>query len=137
MSRVGCISHQFASLIFEIERGVHALDLNELPNVVYAPLGTRGMQPLNLKECPRCGNGVVERLQLLSKKKGQRENAEAGSKSWSTTTDEYEVKCGNCGHSFRIRCQNIFGGPEGKERIVSFVHIITEDGTNEGWLGNY
>jgi hypothetical protein len=125
------------SLIFEIERGVHALDLNELPDVVYAPLGTRGMQPLNLKECPRCGNGVVEKLQLLSKKKGQRQNVDAGSTSWDTTIDEYEIKCENCGYNFRIRCQNVFGGSEGRERIVSFVHIVTEDGKNNGWIGNY
>ena len=108
-----------------------------MPDVVYAPLGTRGMQPLNLKECPRCGNNVVEKLQLLSKTKGQRENAGEGSDSWATTTDEYEIKCGECGYKFRIRCQNVFGGTKGKERVVTFVHIVTEDGENSGWLGNY
>jgi transcription elongation factor Elf1 len=113
------------------------LDLDELPDTVYAPLGTRGMQPLNLKECPRCGNNAVEKLQLLSKKKGPRENAETGSESWDTSSDEYEIKCGNCGYNFRIKCQNVFGGAGGKERVVTFVHILTEDGENEGWIGNY
>lgn len=113
------------------------LDLDELPDVVYAPLGTRGMQPLNLKECPRCGNDVVEKLQLLSKRKGSRENTGATSESWSTTTDEYGIKCGKCGYNFRIKCQNVFGGSGGKERVVTFVQITTEDGENEGWIGNF
>jgi ribosomal protein S27AE len=113
------------------------LDLDELPDTVYAPLGTRGMQPLRLKECPRCGNDVVEKLQLVSKRIGSRGDTNASPQVWSTTTDEYEIKCGKCGYNFKIKCQNVFGGSEGKERIVTFVHIATEDGESEGWLGNF
>jgi hypothetical protein len=113
------------------------LDLDELPDVVYAPLGTRGMQPLTLKECPRCGNNDTEKLQLLSKRKGPKENTETVSESWNTSTDEYDIKCNNCGYNFTIKCQNVFGGAGGRERIVTFVHILTEDSQHDGWLGNF
>jgi len=113
------------------------LDLDELPDVVYAPLGTRGMQPLNLKECPRCGNSAVEELQVVSMRKGSGRNTSTPPEAWSTTTDEYEIKCGKCGYNFRIECQNVLGGSKGKERIITFVHIVTEDGENSGWIGNF
>jgi hypothetical protein len=113
------------------------LSLDEIPDVVYAPLGTRGVQPIPLKECPRCGNNKTEKLNLVSKRKGSGEKRSSDSASQTVTVDEYDINCGNCDYSFTIRCENVYGGPQHKERIITFIHIITEDGKGEGWLGNY
>ncbi|WXG45889.1 MAG: hypothetical protein WED05_04325 [Candidatus Atabeyarchaeum deiterrae] len=113
------------------------LSLDELPDTVYAPLGSRGVQPLDLKECPRCGNKAIEQLRVVNERKGMRENKVASHAGWGVVVDEYDIKCGKCNYSFTIRCQNVYGGANGKERVLTFAHIITEDGANEGWLGNF
>jgi ribosomal protein S27AE len=120
-----------------VKRRVIVLSLDELPDVVYAPLGTRGVQPLPLKECPRCGNKVIEQLHVVSERKGSREKKDPRLKAQSVAVDEFDISCGKCDYNFTIRCENVYSDFQGKERVITFVHIITEDGANEGWLGNY
>ena len=92
---------------------------------------------MDLKECTRCGNKATEQLRVVNERKGMRADKVSNQAGWSVVEDENDIKCGKCNYSFTIRCQNVYGGANGKERVVTFVHITTEDGQTEGWLGNF
>ena len=105
--------------------------IEELPDEIYAPLGTRGLQPIKLKQCFRCSNQNVEELQMIGKK------IEAVQGRDQEIAD-YKIICKKCSSSFTIRFRNLYVvTKERKRRSITFVSILDEEGRNEGWLGSF
>jgi len=105
--------------------------IEDLPDQIYAPLGTRGLQPIKLKQCFRCSNQNVEELQVIEKK------IEAVHNRHQEIAD-YKIICKKCGSTFTIRLRNLYMVEKGqKRRSITFVSILDEEGRDEGWLGSF
>jgi len=105
--------------------------IEELPDRIYAPLGTRGLQPIKLKQCIRCSNQNVDELQVTEKK------IEAVQGRDQEIAD-YKIICKKCSSTFTIRLRNLYVVEKGqKRRSLTFVSILDEEGTDEGWLGSF
>jgi len=105
--------------------------IKELPDQIYAPLGTRGLQPIKLKQCFRCSNQNVDELQVTEKK------IEAVQGRDQEMAD-YKIICKKCSSSFTIRLRNLYVVEKGrKRRSLTFVSILDEEGRDEGWVGSF
>jgi len=105
--------------------------IEDLPDQIYAPLGTRGLQPIKLKQCFRCSNQDVEELQVVEKK------IEAVQAKDQEIAD-YKITCKKCGSTFTIRLRNLYMVENGKKRrSITFVSILDREGRDEGWLGSF
>jgi len=104
--------------------------LDELPELVMIPLGTRGVQRIKLKHCQYCSNDDPSSLKLLERSvKNLGEGQDAIS---------YLVLCERCSHRFTFHCRNVYSTDRGeKKRVVSFVSVLDEEGKDQGWLGNF
>ena len=105
--------------------------VEDLPDQIYAPLGTRGFQPIKLKQCFRCSNQNVEELEVIEKKieavRGR--DQEIG---------EYKIICKKCNLTFSIRLRNLYVVDKGqRRRSITFVSILDEESRDEGWLGSF
>jgi len=105
--------------------------IEDLPDQIYAPLGTRGLQPIKLKQCFRCSNQNVEELEVIEKKievVSGRDQEIAG----------YKIICKKCSSTFSIRLRNLYVVEKGeRRRSITFVSILDEEGRDEGWLGSF
>lgn len=102
-------------------------DLDELPEELYVPLGSRGFQPLKLKRCNYCKMEESARLKLLEKKIKEDGNVEIV---------DYKIRCENCRQIFTIRCKNYYEiCGDIKKRLLSRVHILNDAEVDQGWLG--
>jgi len=105
--------------------------IKELPDQIYAPLGTRGLQPIKLKQCFRCSNQNVDELQVTERK------IEAVQGRDQEIAD-YKITCKKCSSTFTVRLRNLYVVEnERKRRALTFVSILDEEGTDEGWLGSF
>jgi len=105
--------------------------IEELPDQIYAPLGTRGLQPIKLKQCFHCSNQNVEEMQIMEK----RIEAVQGK---DQEIADYKIICKKCNSSFTIRLRNLYAVKKGqKKRSITFVSILDEAGRDEGWLGSF
>jgi len=105
--------------------------IEDLPDNVYAPLGTRGLQPIKLKQCFRCSNQNIEELEVIEKK------TEAVQGRDQEIAD-YKIICKKCNSTFTIRLRNLYVVENGKKgRSITFVSILDEEGRDEGWLGSF
>jgi len=105
--------------------------IEDLPDKIYAPLGTRGLQPIKLKQCFRCSNQNVEELQVIEKK------IEAVQGRDQEIAD-YKIVCKKCSSTFTFRLRNLYAVEKGqKRRLITFVSILDEKGRDEGWLGSF
>jgi len=105
--------------------------IEDLPDQIYAPLGTRGLQPIKLKQCFRCSNQNIEELQVIGKK------IEAVQGKDQEIAD-YKITCKKCNSTFTIRLRNLYVVEKGqKRRSITFVSILDEEGRDEGWLGSF
>ncbi len=108
------------------------MSLKEIPDRIFVSLGRRGFDPVNPKQCSRCGN--VANLKLLEKVEQEDIKHEEGRKQ----TVEYKIQCMHCGNVFFIRLQHVLQKVEGGEkRVTTMVNILDEGGNDLGWLGNY
>jgi len=103
---------------------------DELPEFVFVPLGTRGVERIKLKQCQHCLNDDLPSLRLVERSvKDASENQD---------TVSYLVLCEKCNLKFTLRCRNIYSsGHERRTRIISFVSVLDEEGKDQGWLGNF
>ncbi|MHA1129786.1 MAG: hypothetical protein ACTSQI_01865 [Candidatus Helarchaeota archaeon] len=108
------------------------MSLKEIPDRIFVSLGRRGFDPINPKQCSKCGNPT--NLQLLEKN----EIANITYKEGRKNTVDYKIQCNYCGNIFYIRLQHVFQkmGAEEK-RITTLVNILDENKEDLGWLGNY
>jgi len=105
--------------------------VEDLPDQIYAPLGTRGLQPIKLKEYFRCSNKNVEELQVIEKEIEAVHNRDQ-------EIADYKIICKKCGSTFTIRLRNLYMvEKEQKRRSITFVSILDEEGRDEGWLGSF
>lgn len=105
--------------------------IEDLPDQIYAPLGTRGFQPIKLKQCFRCSNQNIDELEVIEKK------IEAV-RGRDQEIADYKIVCKKCGSTFTIRLKNLYVVENGKKtRSITFVSIIGEEGKDEGWLGSF
>jgi len=94
------------------------------------PLGTRGVEQIKLKQCQYCLNDDLSSLKLLERSV---RNLGRGGDAVS-----YLVLCERCNRKFTLRCRNIYSaGQEEKNRVISFVSVLNEEGKDQGWLGNF
>jgi hypothetical protein len=109
------------------------MSLKEIPDKIFVSLGRRGFDPVNPKQCPKCGTRDAG-LELLEKIEHETLQHEKGLKR----TMDYKLRCRNCGNIFFIRLQHVFQQEEGDEkRITTVVNILDEKMNDIGWLGNY
>jgi len=102
--------------------------IEDLPDKIYAPLGTCGLQFIKLKRCFRCSNQNIEELEVIEKK------IEAVRGRDQEITD-CEVVCKKCSSTFTIRLGNLYVADKGKKRqSITFVSILNEEGRGEGCL---
>jgi len=110
---------------------VKVYSIEDLPDHVYAPLGTRGLQPIKLKQCFRCSNQNVEELKVIEKKIDTVHDRDQ-------EIADYKIICKKCSSTFTIRLRNLYVVENGKKRrSISFVSILDEEGRDEGWLGSF
>lgn len=107
------------------------MSLKEIPDRIVVSLGRRGFDPVNPKQCSKCGSPG---LRLLEKIDHEEVKHEEGVKR----TVDYKVQCGACDNIFFIRLQHVFhrDGDEEK-RVTTLVNILDEQKNDLGWLGNY
>ncbi len=111
------------------------MSLSEIPPKVYAMVGTRGLHPISLRECLRCGCNDSSKLRVVDKRVVLKAEEEADA---AKEVVEYIIKCESCGESYALRLTHVYSGAGDKRvRITTFVHLYTVDGVEEGWLGNY
>jgi len=105
--------------------------VDDLPDQIYVPLGTRGLQPIKLKQCFRCSNQNVNELEMIEKK------IEAVQGRDQEIAD-YKILCRKCSSTFTIRLRNLYVVEKGqKRRSITFVSILDGEGRDEGWLGSF
>ena len=110
------------------------MSLDEIPDKIFVSLGRRGFDPVNPKQCSKCGNMGVGVLKLLEKIEHEEVRHEQGIKR----TVDYKVQCGSCGNIFYIRLRHVFQlVDEAEKRITTVVNILDENMNDIGWLGNY
>jgi hypothetical protein len=110
------------------------MSLEEIPDKIFVSLGRRGFDPVNPKQCSRCGNNAPTGLKLLEKITHPRVNHEEGFKE----TLDYKIQCLQCGNIFYIRLQHVIQLVSGTEkRVTTVVNILDENQDDLGWLGNY
>ena len=108
------------------------MSLEEIPDKIFVSLGRRGFDPVNPKQCSKCGNPI--NLKLLEKI----EHEEVKHKEGIKRTLDYKIQCLNCDNIFFIRLQHVFQRTNGEEkRITTVVNILDEQMNDLGWLGNY
>ncbi len=90
------------------------------PSVVYAPLGTRGFDPIRTDRCLECdsSNIVVGRSRRWSE--------------GSRVVEEIPVECRSCGAAYRLRYIDIV---EEGVRVATIVDVLDLSGRELGWLG--
>ncbi|MHA1263922.1 MAG: hypothetical protein ACTSRS_01685 [Candidatus Helarchaeota archaeon] len=109
------------------------MTLKEIPDKIFVSLGRRGFDPVNPKQCPKCGTQGMG-LELIEKIEREEVTIERGSKK----TVDYKIHCKNCGTIFYIRLQHVFQGREdAKKRVTTLVNFLDEQLNDLGWLGNY
>ncbi len=98
-----------------------------MPSKAYVPLGRRGMEPISIKECLKCGaGGEVEVIGFSSNDETSGENI--------LETLDYTVKCSKCNEVYIIRIRSMYLENKREEnRLVSTVFVV-ENG-EEYWLG--
>jgi len=102
--------------------------IEDLPDKIYAPLGTRGLQPIKLKQCFRCSNQNIEELEVIEKK------IEAV-RGRDQEIADCKVVCKKCSSTFSIRLRNLYVAEKGQRRqSITFVSILNEEGRDEGCL---
>jgi len=105
--------------------------IEDLPDQIYAPLGTRGLQPIKLKQCFRCSNQNIEELEVIEKKIEVVHGRDQ-------EIADYKIICKKCSSTFSIRLRNLYVVEKGqKSRSITFVSILDEKGRDEGWLGSF
>jgi hypothetical protein len=105
--------------------------IEDLPDQIYAPLGTRGLQPIKLKQCFRCSNQNIEELRVIERK------IEAIQGRDQEIVD-YKIVCKKCSSTFTIRLRNLYVVENGREeRSITLVSILDEEGRDEGWLESF
>ncbi len=110
------------------------MSLDEIPNRIFVSLGRRGFDPVNPKQCSKCGNPNPAGLTLLERIEHEEVKHEEGVKR----TVDYKIGCQICGNIFFVRLQHVIQFVEGKEkRVTTMVNILDENGEDLGWLGNY
>ena len=110
------------------------MSLEEIPDRIFVSLGRRGFDPVNPKQCPKCGNNAPHGLKLLEKIEHEEVKHEEGRKR----IVDYKIQCLACDSTFYIRLQNVFQVVEGEQkRITTMVNILDENQNDLGWLGNY
>ena len=108
------------------------MSLKEIPDKIFVSLGRRGFDPVNPKQCPKCGNPT--NLEFLEKLEHDDVEHEEGRKQ----TVDYKIQCGHCGNIFFVRLQHVIQKLEAKEkRVTTLVNILDENGNDLGWLVNY
>ncbi len=108
------------------------MSLKEIPDRIFVSLGRRGFDPVNPKQCSKCGNPT--NLQLLEKVDHGDVTHEEGRKN----TVDYKIQCNACGNIFYVRLQHVLQKVEGDEkRVTTVVNILDENKEDIGWLGNY
>lgn len=108
------------------------MSLKEIPDRIFVSLGRRGFDPVNPKECSKCGNPT--NLELLDKF----EHADVTHEEGRKQTIDYKIQCLHCGNIFFVRLQHIFQKIENTEkRVTTVVNILDENKNDLGWLGNY
>ncbi|MHA1653406.1 MAG: hypothetical protein ACTSYX_05060 [Candidatus Thorarchaeota archaeon] len=103
--------------------------LDELPDVVFVPLGRRGMEGIPLKECTYACDG--KELTLIDVKT---DPPEITGRGLEPVVEEWLVECNKCRRQFTIRCKIRY--VDGK-RWDTMVSILDDHGNDLGWLGNY
>ncbi|MHA1300769.1 MAG: hypothetical protein ACTSO9_15235 [Candidatus Helarchaeota archaeon] len=110
------------------------MSLDEIPNQIKVSLGRRGFDPVNPKQCSKCGNAIPSGFKLLEKQEEPEVTHEEGRKQ----TLDYKIQCMKCNNIFYIRLQHVFQKKEGGEkRVTTLVNILDEEKNDLGWLGNY
>ncbi len=110
------------------------MSLDEIPNQITVSLGRRGFDPINPKQCSKCGNQNPAGLKLLEKIEHEDVIHEEGRKH----TVDYKIQCQKCDAVFYIRLQHVLQHVGDKEkRITTLVNILDENKNDLGWLGNY
>ncbi|WXG41572.1 MAG: hypothetical protein WED07_12550 [Candidatus Freyarchaeum deiterrae] len=105
------------------------MGVGDLPGKAYIPVGNRGMEGFNLRECMKCGNPNEDELELLDR---QETTEKDGNKILNIKT--YKIKCNKCGTTYRIILRSLYLDEQIEEnRLMSTVHYA-EDG-KEQWLG--
>lgn len=105
------------------------MNIKDIPDKAYIPLGRRGMEAFKLRECLKCGNENEDELELLDK---QDVTEKEGDNLLNIKT--YKVKCNKCGATYKIIVKSLYSKEQTEEnRLVSAVHY-TENG-EEQWLG--
>ena len=103
--------------------------LDELPDVVFVPLGRRGMEGIPLKKCTYACDG--KELTLIDVKT---DPPEITGRGLEPVVEEWLVECNKCKRQFTIRCKIRY--VDGK-RWDTMVSILDDHGNDLGWLGNY
>jgi DNA-directed RNA polymerase subunit RPC12/RpoP len=105
------------------------MGLGDLPSKAYIPVGNRGMEAFNLRECMKCGNQNEDELELLDK---QDTIERDGNKILNIKT--YKIKCNKCGTTYRIIVKSLYIDKQIEENRLTSVVNYAEDG-KEQWLG--
>jgi len=90
------------------------------PSIVYAPLGTRGFDPIRLDRCLECDSSDIALGEVSRWTEGNR------------VIEEVLVECRSCGASYKLRYIDIVD--EGR-RVVTIVDVLSPNGEELGWLG--
>lgn len=108
---------------------VKGMNIKKIPEKVYIPLGRRGMEAFNLRECLKCGNENEEELELLDR---QDVTEKEGDNLLNIKT--YKVKCNKCGATYKIIVKSLYSREQTEEnRLISAVHY--KENGEEQWLG--
>ncbi|MHA1606746.1 MAG: hypothetical protein ACTSWP_04285 [Candidatus Freyarchaeota archaeon] len=105
----------------------HDKPLKNMPSKVYVPLGRRGMEPITIKECLKCGSkDEVDVIDFKSSDEVSGENI--------LETLDYTVKCNKCGETYIIRIKSMYLESKREEnRLISTVFSV--EGGEEYWIG--
>ncbi|MHA1378204.1 MAG: hypothetical protein ACTSRG_07465 [Candidatus Helarchaeota archaeon] len=110
------------------------MSLDEIPSRVNVSLGRRGFDPVNPKQCSKCGNSIPTTLKLLERTEEPEVFHEEGRKQ----TVDYKIQCLKCDNVFFIRLQHVFQKlNDGEKRVTTLVNILDAEKKDLGWLGNY
>ncbi|RLG52359.1 MAG: hypothetical protein DRN96_02980 [Thermoproteota archaeon] len=90
------------------------------PSIVYAPLGTRGFDPIRTDRCLECDSSDIAVGEARGWTEGNR------------VIEELPVECRSCGASYKLRYIGILD--EGR-RVATIVDVLSPEGEELGWLG--